>query len=269
MKHYLILVCVLILVTLTFAQTPPVSPPGGNAPPPGGNAPPPTGPAPTVANPPVSTAPAAPEPEKEISLWETIKAGGVIGGILILLSILVVGLTIEHFMRLRSDRFVPPQLENQVARLLETDQIPTAIGMCQASKSLLGITLAAGLERHGGTFGMFEMQSAMQEAAERAIGCMRRKLDYLSFIAAISPMLGLLGTVTGMISAFNVISLSGGTAKPSSLAGGISEALVTTCMGLIVAIPTLFFANMFNNRIDSCVAETEAACDRLTAQFRK
>lgn len=205
---------------------------------------------------------------KEISLWNTIKAGGVIGLIIILESLVAVGLSIEHFMSLRQTRFVPPMLEQQIQSLLDEENVAAAAELSKGSSSLLGITMAAGLERHGGMFGFFDMQSSMREAAEREVARMQRKLEYISFIAATAPMMGLLGTVTGMISAFNVISLTGGTAKPSQLAGGISEALVTTCMGLIVAIPTMFFASLFRNRIDSCVAETEAACERLTSGFR-
>ncbi len=82
-------------------------------------------------------------------------------------------------------------------------------------------------------------------------------------------MLGLLGTVTGMIRAFNQIAITEGTAKPSQLAGGISEALVTTCMGLVVAIPTMFFVSQFRNRVDSCVAETESVVEKLMGRFRQ
>lgn len=205
---------------------------------------------------------------KEISLWNTIKAGGIIGLIIIIESFIAMGLVIEHFMSIRHSRFIPPMLEQQIQTLLDEGNITAAAQLSKSSKSLLGSTIAAGLERHGGMFGFFEMQSSMQEAAERDVARLHRKLEYLTFIAATAPMLGLLGTVTGMISAFNVISLTGGTAKPSQLAGGISEALVTTCEGLIVAIPTIFFVSLFRNRIDSCVAETEAACERLMNRFR-
>ena len=82
-------------------------------------------------------------------------------------------------------------------------------------------------------------------------------------------MMGLLGTVTGMITAFNQIAQTEGTARPSQLAGGISEALVTTCMGLIVAIPTMFFVSLFRNRIQSYIAQTEVEVEKLMARFRK
>ncbi|MHC4927070.1 MAG: MotA/TolQ/ExbB proton channel family protein, partial [Planctomycetota bacterium] len=135
--------------------------------------------------------------------------------------------------------------------------------------SFLGVVIASGLARRDSAFGFFEMQNAMQEVSERQVSRMYRKLEYLSFIGAVAPILGLLGTVTGMIRAFNQIALTEGMAKPSQLAGGISEALVTTCMGLIVAIPTMFFATYFRNRIDSFIAEAETIVDKLMGRFRQ
>jgi biopolymer transport protein ExbB len=117
-------------------------------------------------------------------------------------------------------------------------------------------------------FGFFDMQNAMQEVSEREVSKLYRKLEYLSFIASTTPMLGLLGTVTGMIGSFNTIAASGGTANPSDLAGNISMALVTTCMGLIVAIPTMFFVAFFRKRIDSFVAESETVVEKLMGHFR-
>jgi biopolymer transport protein ExbB len=120
----------------------------------------------------------------------------------------------------------------------------------------------------GAMFGFFDMQNAMQEVSEREVSKLYRKLEYLSFIATTSPMLGLLGTVTGMISSFNEIRKAEGAANPSDLAGGISMALVTTCMGLIVAIPTMFFVAFFRKRIDGFVAESETVVEKLMGHFR-
>jgi biopolymer transport protein ExbB len=252
MKRIVGLLLLLVVAGVLFAQTPPTSPS-------------------TATETPAESATETEDTSsrgKEVSLWNTIKAGGIIGLIIILESLVAMGLIVEHFMSLRQDRFVPPMLERQIQTLLDDGNVSAATELSKGSRSLLGITIAAGLERHGGVFGFFEMQSSMREAAEREVARLHRKLEYISFIAATAPMMGLLGTVTGMISAFNIISLTGGTAKPSQLAGGISEALVTTCMGLIVAIPTMFFASLFRNRIDGCVSETEAACERLTSGFR-
>jgi biopolymer transport protein ExbB len=120
------------------------------------------------------------------------------------------------------------------------------------------------LERYRSSeFGFAEYRAAAEEAGEEQTGRLYRKTEVLNVIGAISPMLGLTGTVLGMIKSFNVIAATGGTARPDQLAGGISEALITTLMGLLVAIPTMVFFSYFRNRIDSLVAEAGKRVEQL------
>ncbi len=205
----------------------------------------------------------------EISLWSTIKAGGWIGGLIVLMSLVAVALVCEHFISIRRQRLVPDRLADDVEQQLEANQVAVARQRCREDNSFLGRVVESGLAQVGSMFGFFDMQNAMQEVSEREVSRLYRKLEYLAFIASSAPMLGLLGTVTGMIRSFNQIAVTEGTAKPSQLAGGISEALVTTCMGLIVAIPVMFFVSYFRNRIDSYVAEAETVVERLMGRFRK
>ena len=207
-----------------------------------------------------------------ISLWSTIKAGGVIGFLIVLMSLISVAFVIEHCVSIRRSQLVPAGLAAELEGHLKAKRYPDAQALCAADGSFLAHVVAAGLSQIGAMFGFFDMQSAMQEVSEREISKLYRKLEYLSFIAATAPMLGLLGTVTGMIRAFQQIaevSRMGGTVKPYQLAEGISEALVTTCLGLIVAIPTMFFVALFRNRIDGFVAEAETVVERLMSPFRK
>jgi biopolymer transport protein ExbB len=176
---------------------------------------------------------------------------------------------IEHFLTLRRERFVPPALAEIVAEHLEARQDDLARQAAEQDGSFLGKVLAAGLAQTDSMFGFFDMQSAMQEVSERELSRYYRKLEYLAVIAALAPMLGLLGTVTGMISSFNVIAVSEGAAKPSQLATGIWEALVTTVEGLVVAIPAMFMASFFRNRVDGFVAEAEAVVEKVMGRFRK
>ena len=206
--------------------------------------------------------------DREISLWETIASGGVIGWLIIAMSFVAVALIAEHFFTIRRQRILPGELEKKLADSLDQGLHDQARGLCGQDGSFLAHVIDAGLARRGGMFGFFDMQSAMQEVSEREVSRLYRKLEYLSFIAATAPMLGLLGTVTGMIRSFNKIAVTEGMAKPSELAGGISEALVTTCMGLIVAIPVMFFVSQFRNRIDSYIAEAETVVERLMGRFR-
>jgi biopolymer transport protein ExbB len=205
----------------------------------------------------------------DISLWSTVKAGGIIGLLVILMSLVSVALVVEHFFSIRRDRILPGSLEDGLAERLALENYADAADLCRKDDSFLAKVMEAGLAQRGGMFGFFDMQSAMQEVSEREVSKLYRKLEYLSFIAASAPMLGLLGTVTGMIRSFNVIAATEGSATPSQLAGGISEALVTTCLGLIVAIPTMFFVSQFRNRIDSYVAEAETVVERLMGRFRR
>jgi biopolymer transport protein ExbB len=206
---------------------------------------------------------------REVSLWSTIVAGGFIGLLVILLSIVAVALIVEHFITIRRERIVPSALAETLGEHMAAEQYDLASEVCGQNDSFLARVVEAGLAQRGGMFGFFDMQNSMQEVSEREVSKLYRKLEYLSFIAAAAPMLGLLGTVTGMIRSFNEIAATEGAAKPSDLAGGISEALVTTCMGLIVAIPTMFFVSQFRNRVDSCVAEAETIVERLMGRFRK
>ncbi len=209
------------------------------------------------------------EPQAEISLWSTIASGRLVGVVIMIISLVAAALIIENFISIRRDKLVPEALVSELAEHLDAEDYERAIQVGNEDESFLGVVIAAGLRHRGSAFGFFEMQNAMQEVSERRVSKMYRKLEYLSFIGAVSPILGLLGTVTGMIRAFNQIALTEGMAKPSQLAGGISEALVTTCMGLIVAIPTMFFATFFRNRIDSFIAEAETIADKLMGKFRK
>ncbi len=205
----------------------------------------------------------------EISLWSTIAAGGIVGLLIVFVSLAAVALIVENFLSIRRDRMVPAHFVEELKEHIEAKRYEPAQQACTEDGSFLAQVVGAGLGQIGAMFGFFDMQNAMQEVSEREISKLYRKLEYLSFIASTSPMLGLLGTVTGMISSFNQIARTEGAARPSQLAGGISEALVTTCLGLVVAIPTLFFVAFFRRRIDGFVAESEITVERLMGHFRK
>lgn len=211
----------------------------------------------------------APPKRREISLWGTIKDGGFIGFCIILMSMVSVGLIVEHFLSISREKLVPEALEARIESLLDEEAYEEAAELCADDPSFLAEIVGAGLTQVGSMFGFFDMQNAMQEVSEREVSKLYRKIEYLSFIASTAPMLGLLGTVTGMIGAFNEIASTEGSADPAQLAGGISQALVTTCLGLVVAIPTMFFVSFFRNRIDAYVAEAEASVERLMGRFRK
>ncbi len=112
------------------------------------------------------------------------------------------------------------------------------------------------------------MIKAMEDASEALTAGFSRRIEHLNVIGNISPMLGLLGTVIGMLRCFNEISHMAGAIEPKQLAGGIFEALVTTCMGLIVAIPSLYCYAIFRNRIDEYTGEAALEAEQLMSSFK-
>jgi biopolymer transport protein ExbB len=205
---------------------------------------------------------------RTISLWTLIKAGGTVGWVIVLMSFAALALVIDHFISLRRENLIPTDLADRIEEHLDEKEYDKARELCEEDSSFLAKVVGSGLSQVGGMFGFFDMQNAMTEASEREIARLYRKLEILSFIAVTAPMLGLLGTVTGMIRSFHVIAATEGAAKPSQLATGIYEALVTTAEGLIVAIPVMFFVSFFRSRIDHFVSEAEAVVERLMSRFR-
>ena len=192
------------------------------------------------------------------TLLDTLKDGGTVGAVIILLSMIGVGFMVEHALTIRKTVLMPDHVVQELDELIGQGQIDQAIEACctAENQSLFSHVVLAGLERYKSSeFGFAEYKAAVEEAGEEQTARLYRKTEVLGVIGQIAPMLGLLGTVTGMIRAFNVISATGGFARPDQLASGISEALVTTVEGLVVAIPTMCAFSFFRNRIDSLVAE--------------
>jgi biopolymer transport protein ExbB len=205
-----------------------------------------------------ATAGEPPAPKQPQNLLDTIKQGGPVGAVIIFLSMVAVGLVVEHGMTIRKSVIMPENVVQELDDLIQKGRIDEAIEACcePANQCLFSHVVLAGLERYKGSeFGFAEYKAAAEEAGEDQTARLYRKTEYLGVIGTVAPMLGLLGTVTGMIRAFNVIASTGGMARPDQLASGISEALVTTVEGLVVAIPTMMVFTYFRSRIDSLVAE--------------
>ncbi len=202
---------------------------------------------------------------KEMTLFDTIKAGGLIGAIIIVLLIIAIALTIEHFISIRRGVIMPPELLADVEECFEKEEYEQAIALCEEQPTFFTNVISAGLSRINA--GYKQMEDAMAEAGEEAATHLQQKIGYLALIANISPMLGLLGTVQGMIQAFQKIS---GDVAPSAgeLAGSIQLALVTTFLGLIVAIPVMCVYQFFKNRVQRIVLEVGAISGELMARFR-
>lgn len=176
-----------------------------------------------------------------VSLWALIKQGGWAMFPLGALSVAMVGLIIYGFLISRTDKMLRPELIVELQTSLEGLDVDSAQQICVANPSLLTNILNAGLQRiSDGVLDVPAMEKAMEEAAVEESSAGLKPINYLSIIAQVAPMLGLLGTVSGMIKAFQKIGL-GGMGDPEKLAGDIGEAMITTAAGLIIGIPAMFF----------------------------
>ncbi|MEE8057450.1 MAG: MotA/TolQ/ExbB proton channel family protein [Pseudomonadales bacterium] len=193
-------------------------------------------------------------------MFEFVKAGGWLMLPIILCSISAVAICIERYLVLQPDKVAPQHLLAQVWGWIQNNQLDVDKIRDLKTSSPLGQILAAGLSnsRHGREV----MKESIQEAANHVIHDMERYLNTLGTIAAITPLLGLLGTVIGMIKVFTAIMVEG-TGNASVLAGGISEALITTATGLSVAIPALIMHRYYLRRIDSVVVTLEQETIKL------
>ena len=200
------------------------------------------------------------------SLFDYIKDGGVIGLFIIFCSIIGVALAIAFAFQIRRDVLVPPELLGQVDQLFEDEEYEEALQICEANPSFLSSVLTAGLSRM--EEGYEAMDEAMDETGDLEATKLHQKVGYLQLIASISPMLGLFGTVYGMIATFTVIATSPVQPKPADLAGGISTALMTTFLGLLVAIPLTVVYVIYRNRVVNVVSEVGGITDELMSRFR-
>ena len=192
-------------------------------------------------------------------MLEILQAGGWLMLPITLASVLAVGICIERAWSLRTAQVVPPGLVERLADASDgTFDAGELAALC--GQSSLGRIIAAGLAAKGR--GRERMKEAMQEAAAGVVHDLERYLTTLGTIASISPLLGLLGTVVGMIRVFNAL-LASGAGNPAALAGGISEALVTTAAGLVVAIPALIFHRFLLRKVDELVVAMEGQAAAL------
>ncbi|MDF1667437.1 MAG: MotA/TolQ/ExbB proton channel family protein, partial [Planctomycetota bacterium] len=173
----------------------------------------------------------------------------------------------EHFMSLRQDQMVPPALVDTVEGLFEDEEYEEVMNICEDQPSMLTNVLAAGLPKIG--TGWNNISEAMGEVANMEATKLNQKVSYIGLIASIAPLMGLFGTVTGMIATFNTIANSKAAPKPKELAAGIQQALVTTCMGLMVAIPATVLFFFFRNRVVRTILEVNAIIEELMDRFRE
>lgn len=196
----------------------------------------------------------------EASLADWIVQGGIMMIPIILCSIIALAIILERSFTLRYIRLEAERFFGEIRRIVSANRIPDALIICENSKSPMArIVKTALLARHKSSE---EIRLAVEESAERESGIFERYLPALGTIGTISPLLGLLGTVLGMIKSSNFLATSG-IANTAGLIGGISEALITTAAGLFVAIPVIVCHNWFGARVNRIMLDMEAETNEI------
>ena len=194
-------------------------------------------------------------------MWELVRAGGPFMWPIILCSVIAAAIVFERLWTLQERRVLPPDLTRRVWQLVESGQVNEKVIAALEQNSPMGRLLAVGLQHHHRAREI--LRERLEDAGRHIVHDLERFLNTLGTIAGISPLLGLLGTVMGIIKSFNAISV-GGMGDPRLLSAGISEALVCTAAGLCVAIPSLICYRYLRGRVDRILVQMEKDATRFS-----
>ena len=193
-------------------------------------------------------------------MWEIVRAGGPLMWPIIFCSIVAAAIVLERLWTLQDRRVLPRELPQKVWQLIESGQVTDKVISALEQHSPLGRLLAAGLANRHRPHDI--LMERLEDAGRHVVYELERFLNTLGTIAGISPLLGLLGTVTGIIRAFDAIQ-SSSAGDPRALSGGIAEALVCTAAGLCVAIPALISYRYLRGKVEGIVVEMEKHAMRM------
>ncbi|TVQ02259.1 MAG: MotA/TolQ/ExbB proton channel family protein [Planctomycetaceae bacterium] len=209
--------------------------------------------------------PATPGAPTSLLGWTLKSLGLPYAFIFLALSITLVSLFVMNLLAARRDTLVPQELIDGFEEKLNEKKFQDAYDLARADESVLGQVLSAGLAKL--SKGYQKALEGMQEVGEEESMKLEHRLSYMALIGNLSPMVGLFGTVQGMIASFQVIALAGASPKPAELAEGISTALFTTLVGLAVAIPAIAAYNILRNRVARLLLEVGVTSENLMSRF--
>lgn len=207
----------------------------------------------------------APPVQAESFLRWMARSSGPIGVVILAMSFYLVALVVWMFLRFRPEVASPSGLAHELADLLANRQYERAFARLEEDRSFLGYTLAAGVRRLPS--GTAAAQRAMELANEERTMEMEHRTTYLATVGTLGPMIGLVGTVYGMIRAFQVIATMGSSPQASQLASGISTALFATLLGIAISVPAIAFYAMFRNRIARLSLDVQITAEGLLDLF--
>ena len=242
-------------------ETPPAADADAAAAPPAADA----APADAAATPAAATDSATPPQSRSFLAYIARACGWFWGPVFLLSSFILVALIMMNLLQVRRDVLLPTAFVEEFEQKLNAKDFQAAYEFARSDESFVARVLAAGMGRL--SRGYEEAVEGMQEAGEDENMALEHRLSYVALIGTIAPMMGLMGTVQGMISSFDVIATSAVAPKPSQLADGISTALVTTLIGLMLAVPAMIFYGILKNRIQRLVLEIGMVSEGLMGRF--
>jgi biopolymer transport protein ExbB len=198
-------------------------------------------------------------------MWEMILAGRYMMIPITLASLVGMAVIIERVYVLRGGRIIVPEIAEAVETLSASKDLSVAYAICERRPGPFANVIKAGLDNADNDWTL--IRDVLQEAGRHEATLLTRRLGVLETVAAVSPLLGLLGTVLGMIRVFTTISAAG-LGNPETLSGGISEAMVTTAAGLIIGIPALVAYNWLTGRADRIIFDMEFYSSKVLATLR-
>lgn len=202
-----------------------------------------------------------------ITMQQIFKDGGTVGWIIVALSVATMAVIIETAVKIRRDKLCRPELIDEVEALLDENELQEALELCESEPNFFTNMMAAGLER--ANLGFDEMKSAAEGRGFVEITKLSQKVGWILWLSNVGPLLGLFGTVTGMIAAFNVIKALGAAVTPTDLATGISAALITTFDGLVVSIPAVTAYQYYRDKIARIAIDFGGIVENMLQRFRK
>ncbi len=207
----------------------------------------------------------APKPQEKSRLWWFLESSGAIGAVILVLSIYFVSTVGRLFLEMRQKVATPPDLVAELMELLQKREFKEIYSVVKEDHSFFSRLLATGISELPS--GLAEARDAMERVGEAVTVEMERKISMLAVLGTLGPMIGLLGTLKGMIASFSVIALSDVQLKASQVAGGISEALLLTFEGVALSVPAIYFYAVFRNRVSAISVATLLQADEYLRHF--
>jgi biopolymer transport protein ExbB len=205
-------------------------------------------------------------PASQMSLLGWVAhSSGWIGAVILLLSFYFVATVVRLFLVLRESVAAPEELLEQFETLFQQRDFRGIYQACKQSHSFLGTILTHGMSKLSN--GLDEARNMLDRSSDAATITMEKSCSMLAVLGTLGPMIGLLGTLKGMISSFSVIAMSDVQVKPNMVAGGISEALILTFEGVMLSVPSIYFYALFRNRVATISANTTLLADNLLGRL--